>query len=114
MEGGHEGSGTQRRTNVNKQKAEHGRAVYCYSTASGPLRGGKQREGARVKLRWSYQTCVDWEKAKSRGAETESESELGTDTEGEEAQYIEIRASGSSGAEWSGASADEWEVQHAI
>ena len=38
--GGHEGSGSHRCTNVNKQKAEHGRAVYFYATASGPLQGG--------------------------------------------------------------------------
>ena len=48
--------------------------------------GAKQREGARVTMRWWNQTSIDWEKAKARGAETESESELGTDTEGEEAR----------------------------
>ena len=32
----------------------------------------------------------------------------GADTEGEEGWEEESRASGSSGAEWSGASADEW------
>ena len=36
----HEGSGVHQRQNINKQKAEHGRAVYCYATASGPLREG--------------------------------------------------------------------------
>ena len=35
-------------------------------------------------------------------------SETGADTEGEEEQEEEIRESGSSGAEWSGASADYW------
>ena len=44
-------------------------------------RGAKQREGARVTMRWWDQTGIDWEKAKERGAETESESESGTDTE---------------------------------
>ena len=34
--------------------------------------------------------------------------ETGTDTEGEEEQEDKSRASGSSGAEWSRASADEW------
>ena len=34
--------------NVNKQKAEHGCAVYCYATASGPLRGGKTVRGGAV------------------------------------------------------------------
>ena len=33
-------------------------------------------------MRWWYQTGIDWEKAKARGAETELESELGTDMEG--------------------------------
>ena len=31
--------------------------------------GVKQREGARVTLRWWDQTGIDWEKAKARGAE---------------------------------------------
>ena len=34
-------------------------------------------------------------------------TETGTDTEGEEEREDKSRASGSSGAEWSGASADE-------
>ena len=38
--GGHEGGGAPRRPNVHKQKAEHGRALYCYAIASGPLQGG--------------------------------------------------------------------------
>ena len=62
-------------------------------------------------MRWWDQTVIDWEKAKARGAETESESESGTDTKGEEERDIESRASGSSGAEWSAASADEWEIR---
>ena len=62
-------------------------------------KGEKHREGARLTMRWWDQTGIDWEKAKARGAETESESESGTDTEGGEAQDIEIRANGSSGAE---------------
>ena len=73
--------------------------------------GAKQREGARVTMRWWDKTGIDWEKANTRGAETESESELGTDTKGKEARDIESRASVSSGAEWSRASADEWEVR---
>ena len=44
--GGHEGGGAHRRPNVHKQKAEHGRAVYCYATASGPLRGGNTERGS--------------------------------------------------------------------
>ena len=52
----------------------------------------------------------DWEKANAKGVETDRTdgTETGTDTEGEEEREDEIRASGSSGAEWSGASADEW------
>ena len=110
--GGHEGSRARQRTNVNKQKAENGRAVYCYATASGPLQGGEaEREGAHVTMRWWDQTGIEWEKAKARGAETESDSKSGTDTEGEETRDIESRARASSGAEWRGASADEWEVR---
>ena len=46
----------------------------------------RQREGARVTLRWWEQSGIDWEKAKEKEKETEatSGSELGTDTEGEE------------------------------
>ena len=44
--GGHEGGGAHRRLNVHKQKAEHGRALYCYATASGPLRGGDSERGS--------------------------------------------------------------------
>ena len=73
--------------------------------------GEKQREGARVTLRWWDQSGIDWEKAKVKETETESapDSDLGSDTEGGEAWETDSRASGSSGAEWSGASADEWE-----
>ena len=66
--------------------------------------GATQRGGERVTMRWWEQMGIDWEKAKARGAETESESKLGIDMEGEEAMNTESRASGSSGAEWSGAS----------
>ena len=60
--------------------------------------------------RWWEQAGIDWEKAKAKGEETDMTDvkETGTDTEGEEEREDEIRASGSSGAEWSGASADEW------
>ena len=43
--GGHEGSRSHRHLSVNKQKSEHGRAVYCYATASGPLQGGDAERG---------------------------------------------------------------------
>ena len=73
--------------------------------------GVKQREGARVTLRWWDQLSIDWEKAKAKETEIESASysDSGSDTEGGEVRETEIRASGSSGTEWSGASADEWE-----
>ena len=72
--------------------------------------GAKKREGARLTQRWWDQSGIDWEKAKAKETETESasDSDSGSDTEGEEVRETEIRASGSSGAEWSGASADEW------
>ena len=72
--------------------------------------GARPREGARVTLRWWEQSGIDWEKAKAKGTETEttSGSETGIDTEGEEERKEESRASGSSRAEWSGASAYEW------
>ena len=37
--GGHEGSRFYRRKDVYKQKAEHGCAIHCNATASGPLKG---------------------------------------------------------------------------
>ena len=35
----------------------------------------RQREGARVTLRWWYQSGIDWEKAKAKETETESASD---------------------------------------
>ena len=76
-------------------------------------KGARHREGARVTLRWWDQSGIYWEKSKAKETETElasvSDSGSGADTEGEEVQETESMASGSSGAEWSGASADEWE-----
>ena len=66
--------------------------------------GTKQRGGVRMTRRWWYQKGVDWETAKARVAEKDSESEI--DTEEEEARSISSGVSGSSGAEWSGASVD--------
>ena len=95
--GGHEGGGTHRHSNINPEKAEHGRAVHCYATASGPMRGS---DTSRVTLRWWEQPGIDWEKAKAKETETEATygSESETDTEGEEEREEESRASGSSGA----------------
>ena len=70
--------------------------------------------------RWWYQKCIDWETAKERAAETDSESasEMESDTEveaqaepdeKEEERSTSSGVSGSSGAEWSGASVDPWE-----
>ena len=77
--------------------------------------GARAREGARVPMRWWNQTTIDWEAAKTKGGggEIDSTSGSGSSTDGEEEQKEEredaSKASGSSGAEWSGASADEWE-----
>ena len=70
--------------------------------------GKKKRGGARVSRRWWNQKGIDWETLKARVAETDSESEI--DTEEEEAQSTSSGVSGSSGAEWSGASVDHWDV----
>ena len=59
--------------------------------------------------KWWNQKGVDWEKAKARVEETDSEAE--TDTEEEEARSTASRVSGSSGAEWSGASVDQWDFK---
>ena len=55
-------------------------------------------------------------KAEAKGTETETTAgtETGTDTEGEEEREEESRASGSSGVEWSGVSADDWTWQQTI
>ena len=101
---------TDLRTSINRSQ----KTVAQY-IATRPLldlcEGAKQREGAWVTLRWWDQSGIDWEKAKAKETETELalDSDLGSDTEGEEVRETESRASGSSGAEWSGASADEWE-----
>ena len=65
--------------------------------------------GVTVSRRWWGQKGIDWETAKARVAETDSESE--TDTEKEAARSTSSGMSGSSGAEWSGASVDQWDVK---
>ena len=70
--------------------------------------GVRAREGAKVPMRWWDQADIDWETAKVKGLEQDSTSGSGTDTDGEEEREDTSRASGFSGAEWSGASADEW------
>ena len=69
----------------------------------------KQIGGERVSRRWWDQKGIDWEIAKARVAETDSESE--TDTEEEDARSTSSGVSGSSGEEWSGASVDHWDVK---
>ena len=69
--------------------------------------GARAREGAKVPLRWWDQAGIDWETAKAKVVETDRTDGTGTDTEGEEEREEESRASRSSGAKWSGASADE-------
>ena len=75
--------------------------------------GDRAREGARVPIRWWNQTDIDWETAKSKvGGETDSTSGSVMDTDREEEREEEwedaSKVSGSSGAEWSRASADKW------
>ena len=110
MEGATKEAGlTDVRTSINRRQNTVAQYI-----ATRPLldicEGAKQREGARVTLRWWDQSGIDWEKAKAKETETESasDSDSGSDTEGEEVRETESRASGSSGAEWSGASADGW------
>ena len=46
--------------------------------------------------------------AMAKGVETDRTDRTGTYTEGEEEREDKSRSRGSSGAEWSGVSADEW------
>ena len=107
-------------TDVRKSIANRQNTVTQY-IATRPLLGlceeARAREGTRVPLRWWNQTDIDWETEKARGkgegGEADSTSRSGSSTEGEEKQIEEreeeeSRVSSSSGAEWSGASADEW------
>ena len=71
--------------------------------------GTKQIGGERVAVMWWDQKGIDWEKAKSRGAETESESD--SDTEEEDTRSTASGGSGSRGAEWSRASVNQWDVK---
>ena len=59
-------------------------------------------------MRWWDQADIDWETAKEKGVEQDSTGGLGTDMDREEEREDASKASGSSRAEWSGASADEW------
>ena len=44
--GGHGGGGTYIHLDINPEKAEHGCAVHCYATASGPMRGRETERGS--------------------------------------------------------------------
>ena len=70
--------------------------------------GAIAREGAKVPLRWWDQAGIDWETAKAKVAEQDRTDGSETDTDRKEEQEDASRASGSSRAEWSGTSADEW------
>ena len=102
-------------TDIRKSIANRQNTVAQY-IATRPLldlyERARAREGAKVPMRWWNQADIDWETAKSKGVETNSNSGSGTDTDGEEEREEEredaSRASGSSRAEWSGVSADEW------
>ena len=70
--------------------------------------------------RWWDQKSIDWETAKEQAVETDSESESEMESyaevevqaepeEKEEERSTSSGVSGSSGAEWSGASVDPWE-----
>ena len=86
--------------------------MVAHYIASRPLldlcKGARAREGAKVPLRWWDQAGIDWETAKAKGVETDRTDGTGKYMEGEEEREEESRARGSSGADWSGASADEW------
>ena len=45
--GGHAGSRIDGNQKVNSKQAEHGRAVHCDATASGPVRGGQSKGGRK-------------------------------------------------------------------
>ena len=60
--------------------------------------------------RWWDQKGIDLETAKARAAAAETDSESDIEKEEEEARSKSSGVSGSSGAEYSGASVDPWDV----
>ena len=108
--GGHERGGTNGYQDFNTEKAEHDRAVHCDAIASGSVRGGKSERGSKGAAMVVGAGGNRLGKGEAKGEETDITDgpETGTDTEGEEEWGDESRASGSSGAERSGAIADEW------
>ena len=59
-------------------------------------------------LRWWEQSGIDWEKAKAKEKEDGSDVQFGIGGRHGGVRGAESRASGSSGAKWSGAGAYEW------
>ena len=72
------------------------------------MRGPNKEGGARVSRRWWDQKGIDWETAKKRAEETNSESEI--EAEEEESRSKSSGVRGSSRAEWSGASVNPWDA----
>ena len=115
--GVHAGGRADRHLKFNRKQAEHGRAVHCDAAASGPVRGGQSEGGhegsSTVVEPDGHRLGAGRSKGKGRGGETDSTSRSGSSTDGEEERKEEredeSKASGSSGAEWSGASAYEWD-----
>ena len=113
--GGHAGSRADGNWKVHSKQAEHGRAVHCGATASRPVRGGQSeggREGANAVVESERHRLGGGENKGRRGGDRQYQR-IGIEhrrrgrTKG--GREDASKASRSSGAEWSGASADEWE-----
>ena len=106
--GGHEGSRVHRRQDVHKQKSEHGCAVHCNATASGPLRGGdtaRRGEGNNEMVGPEGNRLGE---GKSEGRVDGIGVQIGYRHGRRVTRDAKNRGSGSSGAKLSVASADEW------
>ena len=67
---GHGGGGIYRHLNINPEKSEHGCAVHCYATASGPMRGIETERGSEGYVKVVVTVGIGWEKAKGKGDQT--------------------------------------------
>ena len=130
--GSNQGRGYREGEDIGPPETECGRAIRCNAADSGPLRGlgTTGGGGARVPQRWWEQTGIDWilARERSKNAETEGDgttataaagteittpaTEASSDSDtgsggGEEEEEESLGASGSIGAEWSGAEAEE-------